>query len=115
MEVFKIMNKTKKCKKRSNCEIKLRKGEILKKVGPYKVTNYGRVFGRWNKLISPKTANNCVLKQLGTKVYSLFKGKVPNHYKVQWKDGNRLNNHVNNLQITLKAGFKQTIPDNYYN
>ena len=40
-------------------------------------------------------------------MWSVFKGKIPKHHFVQYKDGNRRNWHVDNLYLKSNSEFRK--------
>lgn len=87
----------------------------------YEVSDLGRVRNRrtgyiltpfvdkktWVYRLYPVGGKKQVKRTAGVLVWSVFKGKIPKHHFVQYKDGNRRNWHVDNLYLKSNSEFRK--------
>jgi hypothetical protein len=91
--------------------------KIIKKFPNYEISNLGKVRNiklkkthqvRISKFgydrVHLRKDNKEFNKFMHVLVYNTFIGKIPNGYEINHKDGNKLNNKIDNLELTTRSG-----------
>lgn len=93
-------------------QIPVLEGEIFKEYLGRHVSNFGRVFNRFGKQIGVSEAKGNGYHYIKGKkrariVYELFKGPIPEGLVINHIDGNKVNDHIDNLEAVTMGENNQ--------